>query len=110
MRTCLFSRKPTLLRGLSLLLLAASALLAGCATEPYRFRDAAPVMVSDVRVVPHPCGQAWDGCADRRYGIIYLRAGMSEAMHDCTLKHELRHLEGWNHHYWPTVKNCGEDK
>ena len=78
--------------------------LGGCASlaEPYWYKTHAPVIVSDVREVPYPCGRRdLDGCFRRDTSVIELRAGMPAALRACTLTHELKHAAGYSH-------DCGD--
>ena len=85
--------------------------LGGCATVPgpYWFRTHDPIIVSDVREVPYPCGRRdTDGCFRRNTGVIELRAGMPAALRACTLTHELKHAAGYSHRDGPHYStDCG---
>ena len=86
-------------------------MLSGCVTTgPYWVKVADPVPHMGTVVVAEPCGRRdLDGCTRRATGVIELRAGMDYVLQDCVLKHELRHLAGYDHpigtHY---ATDCGD--
>ena len=92
--------------------------MGGCASDPYWKRDARPVEermiaeVDDVVCNGHGAytGTKIEGCADRDFGIITLRRGLTESERACVLRHERAHLKGWNHDDRPAYAlDCGPE-
>ena len=82
----------------ALMILGLLISMTGCATGGYWVKMREPILVRGIVEVDRPCGRAdYDGCPRYATGMIEIKRGLAEPRRSCVVRHEMKHLAGYDH-------------
>ena len=85
-------------------------LASSCSRESYWEQSSGPSLIlayNESATPPIGCHPDWLGCYNWATGHVWVKTGLSPALHQCVIDHEYHHAAGYTHHKFDNETTAG---